>query len=149
VVTTTMRSPPCYPAMPVVIDDDVRVVPRQNVARVVSQLACRSPRFPRRSARTQALAQSAADESASSSQVVNYGCCRGGVEDSYDHFAASFSNKIFDPYKYLHSHVQTNSGGIVVARNRVSRSYLHAPKSLRWIFQWKLIMSLILIVILL
>ncbi|KAF7068338.1 hypothetical protein CFC21_074108 [Triticum aestivum] len=62
VVTTTTRSPPHCPVMPVVTDDDVRVVPRQNVARVVSQLPRRSPRFPRRSARIQALAQSAADE---------------------------------------------------------------------------------------
>ncbi|XBI85073.1 hypothetical protein VPH35_093270 [Triticum aestivum] len=62
VVTTTTRSPPHYPVMPVVTNDDVRAVPRQNVARVVSQLPRRSPRFPRRSARIQALAQSAADE---------------------------------------------------------------------------------------
>ncbi|KAM3261235.1 hypothetical protein ACQJBY_052100 [Aegilops geniculata] len=62
VVTTTMRSPPRYLVMPVVTGDDVRVVPTQNVVRVVSQLPRRSPRFPRRSARIQALAQSAANE---------------------------------------------------------------------------------------
>lgn len=62
VVTMTGRSPPRSPAMPVVTDDDVRVVSRQNVAQVVSQLPRRSPRFPRRSARIQALARSAADE---------------------------------------------------------------------------------------
>ncbi|XBH73504.1 hypothetical protein VPH35_100592 [Triticum aestivum] len=62
VVTTATRSPPHCPVMPVVTDDDVRVVPRQNVARVISQLPRRSPRFPRRSVRIQALAQRAADE---------------------------------------------------------------------------------------
>ncbi|XBH95589.1 hypothetical protein VPH35_086129 [Triticum aestivum] len=62
VVTMTGRSPPRSPTMPVLTDNDVRVLPSQNVAQVVSQLPRRSPRFPRRSARIQALAQSAADE---------------------------------------------------------------------------------------
>ncbi|XBI85032.1 hypothetical protein VPH35_093234 [Triticum aestivum] len=61
VVTMAERSPPRSPAMPVVTDNDVRVLPRQNVAQVVSQLPRRSPRFPRRSARIQSLAQSVAD----------------------------------------------------------------------------------------
>jgi hypothetical protein len=62
VVIMTGRSPPRSQAMPVVTDNDVRVVPRQKVARVVSQLPRRSPRFPRRSARIQALARSADNE---------------------------------------------------------------------------------------
>ncbi|XBI85033.1 hypothetical protein VPH35_093235 [Triticum aestivum] len=62
VVTTATRSPPHCPVMPVVTDNDVRVVPRQNMARVISRLPRHSPRFPRRSARIQALAKRAADE---------------------------------------------------------------------------------------
>ncbi|KAF7061596.1 hypothetical protein CFC21_068278 [Triticum aestivum] len=45
-VTMTMGSPPRYPTMSVVTGDDVRVLPRQNVVWVVSQLSRRSPRFP-------------------------------------------------------------------------------------------------------
>ncbi|XBH73502.1 hypothetical protein VPH35_100590 [Triticum aestivum] len=55
VVTMTGRSPPRSPAMPVMTDNDVQVLPRKNVAQVVSQLPRRFPRFPRRSARIQAL----------------------------------------------------------------------------------------------
>ncbi|KAF7061597.1 hypothetical protein CFC21_068279 [Triticum aestivum] len=62
VVIMTARSPPRSRAVPVVTVNGVRVVPRRKVARVVSQLPRRSPRFPRRSARIQALARSAGDE---------------------------------------------------------------------------------------
>uniref|UniRef100_A0A8I6Y731 Uncharacterized protein n=1 Tax=Hordeum vulgare subsp. vulgare TaxID=112509 RepID=A0A8I6Y731_HORVV len=61
-VIMTLRPTPGGQAMTVETDDDVRVVPRQKVARVLSQLPRRSPRFPRRSARIQALARSADDE---------------------------------------------------------------------------------------
>ncbi|KAE8795179.1 hypothetical protein D1007_29912 [Hordeum vulgare] len=61
-VIMTLRPTPGSQAMTVETDDDVRVVPRQKVARVLSQLPRRSPRFPRRSARIQALARSADDE---------------------------------------------------------------------------------------
>ena len=62
VVIMTVRSSPRRRATPVVPDNGVRVVPRKKVGRVVSQLPRRSPRFPRRSARIQALARSVDDE---------------------------------------------------------------------------------------